>query len=35
MVRFGEREREAGKEKIYAAKMPINICHVNVDNIVI
>ena len=33
MVRFGERE--TAKEKFYAAKKPIKIWDVNVDNIVI
>ena len=33
MVRFGDRE--IAKEKFYAAKGPINIWDVNVDNIVI
>ena len=33
MVRFGEKE--IAKELFYAAKRPIKICHVNVDNIVI
>ena len=33
MVRFGEKEIE--KEKFHAAKRPIKICGVNVDNIVI
>ena len=32
-MRFGDRE--IGKEKFYAAKRPIKICDVNVDNIVI
>ena len=32
-MRFGDRE--IAKEKFYAAKKPINICDVNVDNIVI
>ena len=41
MVRSGERERERErereivKEKFYAAKRPIKIWDVNVDNIVI
>ena len=33
MVRFGDRE--IAKEKFYAAKRSINICDVNVDNIVV
>ena len=33
MLRFGERE--IAKEKFYAAKKPIKICYVNVDNIII
>ena len=33
MGRFGEKE--IAKEKFYAAKRPINICDVNVDNIII
>ena len=33
MVRFGEKE--IAKEKFYAAKKPIKIWDVNVDNIVI
>ena len=33
MVRFGDRE--IPKEKFYAAKRPIKISDVNVDNIVI
>ena len=33
MVRF--RDREIAKEKLYAAKRPIKICDVNVDNVVI
>ena len=33
MVRFGNRE--IGKEKFYAAKRPIKICDVNIDNIFI
>ena len=33
MVRFGNRE--IAKEKFYAAKRPIKIWDVNVDNIVI
>ena len=33
MVRFGEKE--TAKEKFYAAKKPIKIWDVNVDNIVI
>ena len=33
MLRFGETK--TAKEKFYAAKKPINICDVNVDNIVI
>ena len=33
MMRF--RDREIAKEKFYAAKRPIKICDVNVDNIVI
>ena len=33
MVRV--RDREIAKEKFYAVKSPINICDVNVDNIVI
>ena len=33
MVRFGERE--TAKEKFHAAKRPIKICDVDVDNIVI
>ena len=31
MVRFGDRE--IAKEKFYAAKRPIKVCDVNVDNI--
>ena len=33
MVRFGDRE--IVKEKFYAAKRPMKICDVNVDNIVV
>ena len=33
MVKFGDRE--TAKEKFYAAKRPIKVCDVNVDNIVI
>ena len=33
MVRFGEKE--LAKEKFYAAKKPIKVWNVNVDNIVI
>ena len=33
MMRFGDRK--IAKEKFYAAKRPINICDVNIDNIVI
>ena len=33
MLRFGERE--IGKEKLHASKKPIEIWHVNFDNIVI
>ena len=33
MVRFGDEE--IAKEKFYAAKRPIQICDVNVDNILI
>ena len=33
MLRFGETK--VAKEKIYGAKRPINIWHVNVDNILI
>ena len=33
MVRFGEKE--IAKEKFYAAKKPIKIWDVNVDNIVV
>ena len=33
MVRLGEKE--ITKEKFYAAKKPVNIWNVNVDNIVI
>ena len=33
MVRFGDRE--IAKEKFYAAKRAIQICDINVDNIVI
>ena len=32
MLRF--RDREIAKEKFYAAKNPIKIWHVNVDNVV-
>ena len=35
MVRFGQRERELVKEKFYAAKRPIKISDVNINNIVI
>ena len=33
MVKVGDRE--TAKEKFYAAKRPIKVCDVNVDNIVI
>ena len=33
MVKFGDRK--TAKEKFYTAKRPINICDVNVDNIVV
>ena len=33
MVRFGDRE--IGRERFYAAKRPIKIFDVNVDNIVV
>ena len=32
-MKFGDRE--TAKEKFYAAKRPIKVCDVNVDNIVI
>ena len=32
-MKFGDRE--TAKEKFYAAKRPINVCDVNVDNTVI
>ena len=34
MVRFRERERNS-KKRFYAAKRPIKMCDVNIDNIVI